>query len=156
MNNCQINWEAVSAISSSIQAMILFVSALAIISQLRQYRRESIENRITGLDTAIKLLNNSEDFTKASNAIMRSGKVLGVLTWSNIFEVVDQIVLLIEEKYTDPNLLFKLKGHELAAVGRYLSTAQLPEETKQELASAKYKGVRDLFERAIKYVDDTK
>jgi len=87
---------------------------------------------------------------------MRNGKVLGVPTWSNIFEVVDQIVVLVDEKYTDSNLLLKLKGHELAAIGKYLSNTKLPEETRQELESEKYKGVREFFNKAIKYVDDTK
>ena len=156
MNNCQINWEAISAISSSIQAAVLLVSAITIITQLRQYKQQSIESRITGLDTALKILNNSEDFIKASNATMHNGKVIGVPTWHNIFEVIDQTVLLVDEKYTDINLLFKLKGNEIASIGKYLSTEQLPEETRQELESTKYKGVRELFDKALKYVNDSK
>ncbi len=156
MNNCQINWEAVSAISSALQAIILLFSALVVISQLRQIRQQSIESRITGLDTSLKLLDSSEDFTKASYAAMHNSIVLGVSTWSNIFEVIDQVVLLIDEKYTDPNLLLKLKGHELAAIGKYLSNVQIPEEARQEWESEKYKGVREFFNKAIKYVDESK
>lgn len=156
MINCQINWEAVGAISSLIQAVILFISALAIFSQLRQYKQNSIESRIAGLDTAIKLLNSSDDFTKTSRTIMRNGKVLGIPTWSNIFEVIDQIVLLVDEKYTDPNLLLKLKGHELSAIGKYIFNNEIPEETRQEIESEKYKGVKQFLLKSIRYIEETK
>ena len=53
------------------------------------------------------------------------------------------------------NLLLKLKGHELASIGKYLASAKLPEETRQELQSTKYKGVQKLLNDAIKYIDDS-
>jgi len=156
MNNYQISWEAISAISSVVQTIILLISAFAVVGQLRQIRQQSIESRITGLDTALKLLDNSEDFTKASYAAMHNGKVLGVSTWSSIFEVIDRVTVLIYEKYTDPDLLLKLKGHELAAIGKYLFSTQLPDEISQLLKSAKYKAVRELLDKSIKFVEGIK
>ena len=153
MSDPIVFWTAFSAIMSAFQATILFVSALTILHQLRQFRQESIESRIAGLNTALDVLNADEYFAKASNAAIQNGKVSGGATWNNVFEVIDRVALLIDQKYTEEGLLFKLKGHELAAIGKYLAQNQIPEESRQLFNSAKYKAVRDLLDRSITFTD---
>ena len=156
MINCfigHINWEIVGVLSSCIQTIILAGSAVAIYAQLKQYRQQSIESRITGLDTALKVLDNSEHFKKTCTAIMRNDKVMGIDVWNDILETLDQITLLIGQRYTEPDLLFKLKGHEFAAIEKYLANNQVPEETRRSLDSLKYRSVRQLLKDAVKFID---
>ncbi len=144
-------WTAVGAIAASLQTLIVLGSAITIWHQLRQFRRQSIESRIAGLRTALDVL-NVEEFRKVSNAVMQRTKVGSVQSWNALFEIIDQVALLISENYTDEKLLLKLKGHELSTIGRYVVENEIPEESRQLLNSAKYEAVRDLLNKSVKYV----
>jgi len=152
MNSANISWEAVSAISSVVQTFILLISGMGILIQLKQFRQESVQSRITALDTATETLKTKE-FIEISNAIKQNNQVLEAATWNGLFDSLDRVSLLIEENYTDKSLFFSINGREIAAIGKYLTQNQIPEESRRLFNSPKYSAVRNLLRQTIHFVE---
>ncbi|MBI5713740.1 MAG: hypothetical protein HZC38_10010 [Chloroflexi bacterium] len=145
MSEPTLFWAAVGVILQFIQTAIIIVSAVVVVIQIQQFQRESIENKIAGLREALNIL-ETDDFNRVSLQVA-SGKSVQGIKWRKLLDEVNLVALLIEKKYTDEELLFNLKGANLAMIGDYLESESFPAELKGELKS-RYKSALELTERA--------
>ena len=122
----QIDWAAVSAIAS---VTLIAISLILLVPQLRRINQESTSDKVAGLQTALKLMDNSGPLKLVIEATSsgRNRPSNDVNEWKSVFEVISQIALLIEKKYTDEELFMLLKARDLAALGDYLQKNTGPE-----------------------------
>ena len=145
MSSPDLLWVALGVMMQTLQTIFIVISAIVVIFQVRQWRQESIENRIAGLRTALDVL-KSDAFNQVSRQAMEEKIVHGV-NWRRLLDEINLVALLISEEYTDESLLLKLKGSELAAIGKYIQEDQVATDLKTEL-DVKYKPAVDLMNRA--------
>jgi hypothetical protein len=58
------------------------------------------------------------------------------INWRSLLDQVNIVALMVEQGYTDRELLFQLKGNALAAIGRYLQSHNIASDLSQELKTA--------------------
>jgi hypothetical protein len=129
IHNQDLFWAALGALAQTVEALVVLVSAIVVIFQLRRMRQESIRDRIAGLRTAIEIL-DSELLRKVVKEIPTGATIRGV-NWDEFLDQLDLVALLITEKYTDENLLLKLKGHELYSIAEYLHGTPLESDLRK-------------------------
>ena len=90
--------------------------------QLRLINRQSTSDKVAGLQTALKLMDKSGPLKLVIEATStrRNRPSNDVNEWKSVFEVINQIALLIDKGYTDKELFMPLKAQDLAALGHYL------------------------------------
>ncbi len=132
----------------SIQTFVIVVSALGLLYQFKQFRRETLANKITGLKEAIDTLKSSEVFAQASHEAL-AGHTISQINWRRLLDDVNFVAYLVDEGYTDATGLFKLRGAELGALGRYLQ--QHPINDPQIDVKGKYLPAINLMNRAISF-----
>ncbi len=140
--DASVFWAALGAIAQAIEAFVVLISAIVVIFQLRRMRQESIRDRIAGLTTAVEVL-RSDVLQKVLQEIPSGANIRGV-NWNEVLDQLDLIGLLIREGYTDENLFFRLKRHELRLLATYLSEHSLLKDA-DEHPDAKW-----MLERALK------
>ena len=112
----ELFWIALGSIAQAVEATVVLATAFVIIFEVQRMRRESIENRITGLKLAFETL-NSEDIVKVIEATRLGEKIRGV-NWQALLEQINLVALLVDQQYTELDLLLKLKGAQLATLDR--------------------------------------
>ena len=146
MNNpdLSLRWTAWSFVLQGIQTLLIFVSGFLVIMQVRQIKKDAIEKKVTGLKTAIEAL-DTDLFNQVAKEAATGNPVRGI-NWRRLLNSVNLVALLIQQGYTDPNLLLAMKGKALYAIGNYIQKNGLPNEIKDD--------VEDQFKPAMRYLDD--
>jgi hypothetical protein len=149
----QIDWAAVSAIAS---VALVLVSVFLLYPQLKRIKQESTSDMVAGLQTALKLMDNSGPLKLVIEATStgRNRPSDDVNQWKQVFEVLNQIALLIEKKYTDEELFMSLKARDLTALGRYLQKNTGPESRPEGpglYLGQRYALAKGLLESAIRW-----
>lgn len=111
-------WAAIGSLGQALEALVVLLSAPFIIVQLRQIRRESIENKVAGLRTALEELRR-DPFDRVSRQAL-SGARIEAVDWQSVLEQLNTVALLVSEGYTNRELLLRLKGRDLVSVGQQL------------------------------------
>lgn len=127
-------WAALGAIGQALEALVVLFSAGFIIFQLRRMRQESIKDRVSGLRTAIEVL-DSDLFRKVVREAS-SGAVIRGVDWDMLLDQLDLIGLLISENYTDEALFLKLKGQELRRIAEYVQNREFADELEKHPGAA--------------------
>ncbi len=141
-------WAALGSIGQAWEALIVTLTAGIVVFQLRQIRQEQIENRIQGLKLAIDYL-SSETFMKATEGALKETKIHGI-NWRTLLDQLNFVSTLVEQKYTDRDLLFGIKGHELSAIGKYLKDHPIADDIAAELSTT-YRKAKNLLGEAEKW-----
>jgi hypothetical protein len=151
MNEPVLWWTAFAALLQLIQTTLLLVSAVAIFWEASRIRRESVQYKIEGLQIARELLESSELASILGVALKHGPSIQApVEDWRRALENLSVVELIIARRYADADLILKLKGDGLAALGAYITIhkEQLPEQIQQEL-STKYSDAERLLKRAM-------
>jgi len=121
-------WAALGSISQMVEAVVVLVSAVTIIFQMRRMKQESIRDRIAGLSSALEVF-SSGLFQKVLTEVSWGAEIRGV-NWDELLDQLDLIGLLIEKGYTDEELFLELKGDELQAIAGYFerTSRDIPEK----------------------------
>jgi hypothetical protein len=144
----ELSWTAIGAIAQALQAMVVLASAIVIVYEVKRMRRESIEDRVTGLKLAADIL-DSGDFAKVKDAAFSGQSVRGV-DWQSLFEQINLVALLVDEGYTELSLLLKLKGVQIAMLDQLFQN-DAPQNIKSELT---YKPAYEFFKKARQFVNN--
>ena len=132
-------WAAIGSVSQMIEAVVVLVSAVVIIFQIRRMKQESLRDRISGLHSALEVF--SDDlFQKVLTEIPERAEIRGI-NWEVFLDQLDFIGLLVEKGYTDDELLLELKGDELRALADYF-------KARSRNVPEKHWRARRLLERA--------
>lgn len=145
MDSSGLNWTAVAALAQTLEAVVVTLSAIIVIYQLRRMRQESIENKVSGVKAAVDVL-SSERFRSVSSVAMAETSLHGD-NWRFLLDQVNLVALLINEKYTDERLLLSLKGHDLAEIESLLRTKPISRDLQAEL-NTKYANAYAFLSRA--------
>jgi hypothetical protein len=137
-------WVALGALAQAVEALVVLVSAVVVVFQLRRMRQESIRDRIIGLNSALEVF-KSDLLRKVLEEIPKDAEVRGV-NWDEIFDQLDLIALLIEQGYTDEKLFLKLKGAELRSLGKYIQRFSLSNDLQ------KHRGAQQLLNKAHEHM----
>jgi hypothetical protein len=148
MSNSDQTIAIVGLILQFIQTIVVVGSVVGLLYQFRQFRRESLVNKITGLKEALDTLKSSEVFAQATSQAL-AGRTINQINWRRLLDDISFVAYLVDEGYTDPAGLFKLRGAELAALGKYLQ--QHPIADPQIDLKGKYLPAINLMNRAISF-----
>ena len=146
----ELFWTAIGAIAQAIQAAVVLASAIVIVYEVKRMRRESIENRVFGLKLAIDIL-DSVEFTKVTEAALTGRGVRGA-NWRTLLERINLVALMVDQKFTELDLLLKLKGLQLATLDQSIQQ-DAPAQLKSELT---YTPALILLKRAREFADERK
>jgi hypothetical protein len=141
-------WTALGAIGQAWEALIVSLTAVIVIFQLRQIRRERIENRVQGLKLAVDYLSN-ETFVRATEGALKETQIHGI-NWRTLLNQLNFVSTLVEQKYTDKDLLLGIKGHELSAIRKYLRDHPIADDISAELNTT-YRKAKNLLDEAEKW-----
>ncbi len=111
-------WSAVGAMAQAVEAIVVLVSAVVIVFQIRRMKQESLRDRISGLYSALEVI-GSDLLQKVLAEIPQGAEIRGV-NWDALLDQLDLVALLIERGYTDEKLFLDLKGDELRLLRDYL------------------------------------
>jgi len=133
MNNPDlgVRWAAIAVLLQIIQTLFILISAIVVFFQIRQYQKEAVEKKITGLKTAIESL-DSDLFNQVSKQAASGRSIQGV-NWRKLLNSINLVALLVQEGFTNSQLLLALKGKELFEIGNYIQKNGLPDEFKDDL-----------------------
>jgi hypothetical protein len=137
-------WTALGVGLQMIQTIMVLVSAVVVVLQIKQLRRDSTEKRISGLKTAIEAL-DTDLFRQVSKQV-REGKTVQGANWRKLLESIKLVAVLIHEEYTSEKLLFAMKGQELYDLSEYFKKNPLPVDLKEDLKD-QFKPAIDLLDR---------
>lgn len=143
----ELFWVALGSIAQAIEATVVLATAFVIIFEIQRMRRESIENRVTGLKLAFETL-NSEDIVKVIEATRLGESVRGV-NWQSLLEQINLVALLVDQGYTELSLLLKLKGSQLATLDQCFQSSAPPYLKSEPTYSPAY----SLLKRSRQFVD---
>jgi hypothetical protein len=139
-----VKWAAIGILLQIIQTSVIFISAIVVFFQIRQIQKDAIEKKITGLKTAVDALDN-DLFNQVSKQAASNNVIQGA-NWRKLLNSINLVALLIQEGFTNSQLLLAMKGKELYTIGCYIQKQGLPAELKDDLD--------DQFKPAIKFLND--
>jgi hypothetical protein len=124
-------WAALAAIAQSVEAVVVLASAVIVVFQLRRFRRQSLESKISGLKMAMDTL-DADPLEKVTRGLAAATTLEGI-NWQDLLNQIDLVALLVDERYTDETLLLAMRGQELAATSHYIETHAIPGQPLAEL-----------------------
>ena len=90
-------WVALGSISQMVEAVVVLVSAVVIIFQVRRMKQESVKDRIAGLSSALEVF-SSGLLQKVLTEVPRGAEIRGV-NWEEFFDQLDLVGLLIDSSF---------------------------------------------------------
>lgn len=129
--NSDLFWTALGASAQMLEALVVTVSAIVVVFQVKRMRQESVRDRISGLKTALEVL-DSELFRKVVRQATTGARIQGV-NWNELLDQIDLAALLVAQGYTDESLFLKLRGHELSSIAGYLRKASSTSDFQLDL-----------------------